>query len=107
MMEIPNKTAGQIKKRAWQSGIKRDYRHIDQSERFSWTVCYKDLLALEAFLATDEERIYLWGEVNAMAANTRRGQISALWFIPVDMISFSQLVCVTDAVEGGLSKILV
>jgi hypothetical protein len=30
-----------------------------------------------------------------------------MWFIPVDMISFSQVLCVTGVIEKGLSKTLV
>jgi hypothetical protein len=39
-----------------------------------------------------------------MAETTRRGQLSVLWFIPVDMISFSQSLCVTAVIEGALSR---
>jgi hypothetical protein len=102
---MPGKTPGQMKKRANQLGIKRDYWHIDQTERFYWTVCYKDLAALEAYTGDAEERDYLWRAVDRMAETTRRGQISALWFIPVDMISFSQYLSVTEMIEGGLSRI--
>jgi hypothetical protein len=45
MQAIPNKTAGHIKKRAWQLQIKRDYWHIEDNTRFHWNVCYNDLLA--------------------------------------------------------------
>ena len=103
---MPGKTPGQMKKRANQLGAKRDYWHIDQSERFHWTVCYKDLAALEAYTGDTEERDYLWRAVNRMAESTRRGQISALWFIPVDMISFSQSLRVTGMIESGLSRTL-
>ena len=102
---MPGKTPGQMKKRANQLGVKRDYWHIDQSERFHWTVCYKDLAALEAYTGDAEERDYLWRAVNTLAENTRRGQISALWFIPVDMISFSQYLSVTGMIEGGVPRI--
>lgn len=101
---MPGKTPGQMKKRANQLGIKRDYWHIDQSERFYWTVCYKDLAALEAYTSDAEERDYLWRAVNQMAAHTKRGQISALWFIPVDMISFSRSLRVTDMIKSGSPK---
>jgi hypothetical protein len=93
-----------MKKRASQLGVKRDYWHIDQSERFYWTVCYNDLAALEAYTRAAEEREYLWRAVNTMAETTRRGQLSVLWFIPVDMISFSQSLCVTAVIEGALSR---
>jgi hypothetical protein len=104
MQALPNKTPGQMKKRAWELGIRRDYRHIDQTGRFTWTVCYKDLLALEAFVTNAEEREYVQREVNTLAENTKRGQLSALWFIPVDMLAFSRLVSVTDVIETGLSQ---
>ncbi len=40
LQTIPHKTAAQIKNRAWQLGVKRDYRHIDEQQRFYWTVSY-------------------------------------------------------------------
>jgi len=101
---MPGKTPGQMKKRANQLGVKRDYWHIDQSERFYWTVCYKDLAVLEAYTSSEEERHYLWGAVNRMAENTKRGQISALWFIPVDVISFSQSLRDTGMIGGGVPR---
>src|ERR1700736_2841297 len=101
---MPGKTPGQMKKRANQLGVKRGYWHIDQSGRFYSTGCHKDLAALEAYTSSEEERSSLWGAVNRMAENTKRGQISALWFIPVDVISFSQSLRATGVIGGGLSR---
>ena len=71
------KTSG-TKRRASQLGIKRDRYHIlddkpDGKVRFYWSVCFEDLKAAAAFTETLEEREYLWGEINKLAASTRRG----------------------------------
>jgi hypothetical protein len=104
---IPNKTAWQIKKRAWQLGVKRDYRHIDQTGRFHGNVCYNDLQAVAQFAGDEEEKLWLWGEVNRMSEETRQGALAAIWFLPIDALSFSQSLCVTGATEGGQSRISV
>ncbi len=38
-----------------------------------------------------------------MAQETKKGELTALWFLPIDAISFSQSLCVTSGIEGGLS----
>jgi len=59
----------------------------------------------EVLTGDEEERDYLWRAINRMAEHTKRGQISALWFIPVDMISFSQFLRgATDMIKSGLSR---
>ncbi len=105
MQALPYKTTGQIKKRASELGVKRDYWHIDQTERFYWTVCFADLQAVAQFAGTTRERDFLYKEINRMAQETKRGQLTALWFLPLDMISFSHALCVTGENEGGLSRI--
>lgn len=104
MRAMPTKTPGQIKKRASELGIKRDYWHIHDQERFYWTVAYADLQAAVAFTETLAERSFLWREINNMAASTKRGQLTPSWFMPVDMISFVRDLCVTNEIEEGLSK---
>ena len=37
------------------------------------------------------------------AQETKKGELTALWFLPIDAISFSQSLCVTSGIEGGLS----
>jgi|GEM_PF-2330201 len=101
MKALPYKTPGMIKRRSSQLGIKRDRYHIledqvETMERFYWTVCYADLQVAAAFTQTLEERSYLWGEINKMAENTKRGQLTASWFLPVDAVSFERALCVTD-----------
>jgi hypothetical protein len=104
MQAIPNKSRGQMKDRAYQLGIKRDYWHIkDQGERFYWTVSYIDLQAITQFAQSTEEQAFLWSQINSMAKNTKRPDITPLWMFPVDMVSFSQSQCVTDILEEGLS----
>lgn len=104
LQAIPYKTPGQIKRRASQLGIKRNRYQIEEQERFYWTVAYVDLQAAAGFTEMIEERSLLWREINNMAANTRRGELTALWFLPIDMISFSHALCVTDVIEEGLSR---
>ena len=106
MQALPYKTPGQIKKAAWERGIKRDYRHIDQTERFYWTVCDADLQAVAHYAGTTKERDYLYREINRMASETKRGSLTALWFLPLDMISFSHALCVTSENESGLPRTL-
>jgi hypothetical protein len=106
MQAIPNKTRGQMKDRAYQLGIKRDYWHIQNyGERFYWTVSYIDLQAIAQFVQNTEEQAFLWSQINIMAKNTKRREITPLWFFPVDMVSFSQSRCVTDILEEGLSDL--
>ncbi len=102
MQAMPTKTPGQIKKRASELGIKRDRWHIDEKERFYWTVAYADLQAAAAFTETVKERSYLWREINTMAESTKRGQLTPSWFLPVDMISFVRDLCVTSEIAEGL-----
>ena len=104
MPAIPNKTRGQMKDRAYQLGIKRDYWHIkDQGERFYWTVSYIDLQSITQFAQSKEEQGFLWSQINHMAKNTKRRELTPLWMFPVDMVSFSQSQCVTDLLKEGLS----
>jgi hypothetical protein len=104
MQAIPNKTPGQMKNRAYQLGIKRDYWHIqNDGERFYWTVSYTDLQAVAQFAQSTEEQSFLWSQINAMAKNTKRRELTPLWFLPIDMVSFSQSLCVTDILEEGWS----
>ncbi len=104
MQAIPNKTAGHIKKRASQLGVKRDYWHITEGKRFHWNVCYNDLVAVSEFAESEEERAFLWREVNRMAEETKQGDLTAIWFLPIDAISFSQALCVTSEIAGELSR---
>ncbi len=104
MAGIPNKTPGMIKNRAWHLGVRRQ-RNIGEEERFFWTVMYADLQAVEAFTQTDKERRLLWEQINTLAKHTNKknGNISPLWFFPVDMVSFAKQICVTDIIQEGLS----
>jgi hypothetical protein len=104
LQAIPNKTAAQIKKRAWQLGVKRDYWHIEETERFYWTVSYKDLQIAAQYTDSAKERAFLWHEINTLAEHTRRGQLTASWFMPVDAVSFVYALSVTGENEGGQSK---
>src|SRR5262249_37522803 len=104
MQAIPTKTPGQIKKRAGELGIRRFRWHIDETERFYWTVCYADLQPAAAFTETVKERSFLWREINTMAERTKRGQLTPSWFLPVDMISFVRDLCVTNEIDGGLPR---
>jgi len=72
-----------------------------------WNVCYNDLLAVSQFAGSDEERQWLWCQVNRMAEETKKRDLTALWFLPIDAISFSQSLCVTSGIESGLSRISV
>ena len=103
MQAIPNKTPGQIKNRAYQKGVKRDFYHIPREERFHWTVSYTDLEAAAAFTESEEERSLLWEEINTMAEQTKRGEVTANWFLPIDIVSFTNTHCVTNMIEAGLS----
>jgi hypothetical protein len=67
-------------------------------------VCYNDLVAVSQFAANDEQRDWLWGQVNRMSEETKKGDLSAIWFLPIDAISFSQALCVTSEIEGELSR---
>src|SRR6266852_38838 len=59
MQVLPYKTPGQIKKRAWELGVKRDYWHIEDTERFYWTVSYKDLQIAAQYTDSAKERAFL------------------------------------------------
>lgn len=106
LQAIPDKTAAQIKKRASQLEVKRYYWHIDQTNRFHWTICYTDLQAAATFTSTTEEQAFLWQEINTMAQNTQRGQLAASWFLPVDMVSFVHALDVTNEIESGKLRTL-
>ncbi len=106
MQAIPNKTRGQIKKRAYQLGVQRNYRQMKQTDLFHWTICFSDLHVVSQFASTEEERAFLWQAINIMAERTTRGQLAASWFLPVDMISFSHDLFVTNEIAAGQSKIL-
>jgi hypothetical protein len=105
MQGIPNKTSGMIKNRAYQLGIRRQWS-IHKEERFSWTVMYADLEAVAQFAKTDERKQLLWGEINTLSQQAKKGKdtnITALWLFPVDMVSFVQTITVTDIITDGLS----
>src|SRR6266568_5039979 len=103
LQAIPNKTPGQIKKRARELGVKRDRWHIEEQQRFYWTVCFADLQAVTQFAGTPQERDFLYNEVNRMAQQTKRGSLTAVWFLPLDVVSFTHALCVTNENEDRLS----
>lgn len=67
---------------------------------------HKDLEAAAQFTSNAEEQAFLWQEINTMAENTQRGQLSASWFLPLDMVSFSHALFVTDEIDAGQSRTL-
>jgi hypothetical protein len=93
---MPTKTPGQIKNRASKLGVRRPRWSVIESERFYWTVAYADLEAAAKFTETLEERVMLWREINRMAESTKRGQLTATWFLPVDVVSFPHALDVTS-----------
>lgn len=104
MQAIPNKTRGQIKNKAYHMGVLRDFWHIkDDGEKYHWTVSYRDLQEVTKFADTEDEKAFLWREINSMAEQTKRGDLTPLWFLPIDAISFSQALCVTDMNTTELS----
>jgi len=102
MKSIPNKTPGMIKNRAYHLHVRRQ-RNMRGGERFFWTVCYADLQAAAQFTETTIEKDFLFSQINRMAEETKKGNISALWFFPVDMVSFAKSLNVTDILKDGLS----
>ena len=102
MQGIPNKSPAQIKKRASQLSVRRQ---IGIERTFWWTVTYADLETAAQFTSDAEQQAFLWQEINTMAENTKRGSLAALWFLPVDLVSFSHNLCVTNKEESGMSKI--
>jgi hypothetical protein len=103
MHAIPNKTSSQIKDKAWELGIRRDFHHLPRGGRFHLTIAQIDLQAAAAFTECVKEQDFLWREINAMAERTRKGDISAMWFLPIDAISFAQSFSVTDVLDTGVS----
>src|SRR6266568_1530663 len=99
---IPSKSPSQIKSRACEVGVRRDTWDTSGNEQFDRTITYNDLQAAAAFTETTRERHLLWRKINEMASRAKRGEVSALWFLPVDMISFSQSL-VTDTIDTGVS----
>ena len=92
-----------MKDKACELGIKRAFYDLSRGERFHMTVAQIDLQAAAAFTECVKEQDFLWREINEMAKLTRKGDVNAMWFLPIDMISFAQSLCVTDVLEGGLS----
>jgi len=77
-----------------------------EDERYSWTVMYADLQAAAQYAKTEEQRVLLWEQVNDMSLLAKKGKetnITALWFFPVDVVSFMQSLNVTDVITEGLS----
>ena len=106
MQAIPNKTPGQIKKRASELEIRRDYVITNsQHTRYHWTVRYKDLEEVSKFTSSEEEKAFLWGEINTMARASQRGKLSVSWFLPIDMISFANCLEDTRGIEDTLPRI--
>ena len=103
MHAIPNKTPSQMKDKACELGIKRAFYDLPRGGKFHMTVAQIDLQAAAAFTECVKEQDFLWREINAMAERTRKGDVSAMWFLPIDMISFAQSLCVTDVLEEGVS----
>jgi len=102
---LPYKTPGMMKNRAYHVGVQRQ-RNKRGEERYGLTVMYADLQAAAQFAKTDERRKLLWEEINTLAQQAKKGKdtnVTALWFFPVDMVSFAQSLCVTDVITEGLS----
>jgi len=105
MQGLPYKTPGMMKNRAYHVGVQRQ-RNKRGEERYGLTVMYADLQAAAQFAKTDERRKLLWEEINTLAQQAKKGKdtnVTALWFFPVDMVSFAQSLCVTDVITEGLS----
>lgn len=80
MEAFPAKSFGRIRNRA--SFLKLPRR--PRSERqFHETITWQDLAT-----ALPDEREVLWDEINRLAECTRKNQIGALWFLPIDEVSF-------------------
>lgn len=103
MQAIPHKTPNQMRDKACALGVQRDYRHMEKGGKFHWTVTYLDLQQAAAFTENIKEREFLWREINAMAERTRKGDVSAMWFMPIDMISFAKALSVANVLETGVS----
>ena len=103
MHAIPNKTPSQMRDKACELGIRRAFYDLSRGERFHMTVAQIDLQAAAAFTECVKEQEFLWREINAMAERTRKGDVSAMWFLPIDAISFAQSLCVIDVLETGVS----
>ncbi len=101
MQRIPNKTPGQIRKKARE--LKVAWRKIGIERHFWWTITYTDLEVAAQFTTTQEQKELLWQEINRMAENTRRGKLTESWFLPIDMLSFSHVLEDTAVNDDGLS----
>lgn len=103
MQAIPNKTPNQMRDKACAFGVQRDYRHMEKGGKFHWTVTYLDLQSAAAYTEQVNEREFLWGEINEMAKSTKKGDVSALWFLPIDMISFAKAFSVSNVLDTGVT----
>ncbi|MGH2495796.1 MAG: hypothetical protein ACRDIV_13945 [Ktedonobacteraceae bacterium] len=103
MQAIPHKTPNQMRDKACTLRVQRDYRRMEKGGKFHWTVTYLDLQQAAAFTETVKEREFLWAQLNEMAKSTKKGDVSVLWFLPIDMISFAKALSVADVLETGVS----
>jgi len=106
MQGIPNKSPGMMKNRAAFLRVRRQ-RNIHEEERLSWNMMYADLQAASAFTTTEKRRLLLWEQINIMSQQAKKRTettITALWFFPVDVVSFVQSLNVTDIIADGLTR---
>jgi hypothetical protein len=59
---------------------------------YHYTVSYADLEAAMRYAENEEDQSYICEKVNELAKNTSRGEIAAYWPLPIDIVSFSDLI---------------
>ncbi len=94
MRMIPKFSWCQIKDRAKYLKVPRETRQ--RANDYYHTVSFADLEAGANFTETPEEEEYMYTLINDLAAHTQKGEITAYWPLPIDIISFVSAVKRTD-----------
>jgi hypothetical protein len=102
MQALPRFAWNRILERAQDLNIRRTIWHPGPHllNLYHRTVRYDDLTAAMQLMQGEEEKERIRYIVNQLAQQTRRGSISAHWFLPLDSISYAGIdVAADDAAE--------
>jgi len=92
MRQLPLRTRLSISVRASQLGVKREVRFGRKKvNMYDEAVAYADIEAAMQH-AEEEDKAYICEIVNEMAAKTNKGEITAYWPLPVDIVGFCPIV---------------
>lgn len=94
MDSLPQRSFVLVRDRAVFLGVRREAERSGRKKvnTYHATVSFADLQAAMQYANDGEDKAYVCTIVNSLAENTSKGETSAYWPIPVDVVGFSSVV---------------